>query len=826
DSIREFQKEAIWRQMQEYKRDARRSQQRASDLERRQEQWTMRIGRLCHAWDQAVAQLDTIINSDASDGSLSSAHPSAVDSWLGMLLPTKIAETADDGMATDDSSSAVEKSDVVQTSLQRFNRAVQTILRQLEGKSTSPVDWQSAIERLSRMRTSEKEVADLRSQVAQFSRQIAEEREQLEASQTELRRALKKLDRSVCPTVQALDVETQPHQQNSGNSPHSHASGPASPAKGDSSRAESSNTTAIANGAVYSRAGSPSAAASPTQQQTAQQQQQLQQPQQPQEANDKTDYRELAERRLSEIEEKVRENTEIQKQLDALRLQISNIPDHIIAETSLFKQAEASREYYNAESLRLQAEVDRLFKEVAELKSSRTEFDMSLQAAANSQRQILEAELQRLQTDLVRVRNHRDQVQRELESRRAQDTVEDQKSTELKLLSDVRRERMNSLISENKRLLACIAVLKGDRSAFETYTDEELSKTTAVADELRAKLDQALRREKQLSAQLAASSRPDTSQLAADLTRAQETVDSLQKRLAKYESILGGACVDEHGQMLAELPDKADELAQKQRQVDEMILQRDSLQRTSEMMERELQTICDSFTKLEKQNTSKVWELASKEQHISRVVAEKCKYEEKFIGLNKDREAQKQANQALRHQNQKQLEHIKTIEERDRAMAQELSLASAETQQATLAWQGCQTNLQESQRRTQELEEQVRALEEKHRVATQMLDERTDSLSRAEHERRRAEEALELASKRVSEAEKITNQSGLAQMCADYKALLKCPTCQTHFKSHVLLRCMHVFCKECIDSRIETRQRKCPSCSEPFGAKDVRQIYL
>ncbi|KAJ1937250.1 E3 ubiquitin-protein ligase bre1, partial [Linderina macrospora] len=438
-----------------------------------------------------------------------------------------------------------------------------------------------------------------------------------------------------------------------------------------------------------------------------------------------TDYCELAERRLAEIEEKVQENAEIERQLNALRMQIANIPDHIIAETALYKQAESSREYYNTESLRLQAEVDRLFKEVAELNSSRTEFDMSLQAAANSQRQILEAELQRLQNDLMRVRNHRDQVQRELESRRAQDAVEDQKSTELKLLSDVRRERMNSLISENKRLMAYISVLKGDRSAFETYTEEELSKTTAVTDELRAKLDQALRREKQLVAQLKESSQSDAVQLAADLVQAQANAESLQKRLAKYEAILGGVCVDENGQMAAELPDKADELALKQKQVDEMALERDNLQRTSEMMERELQTICDSFTKLEKQNTSKVWELTSKEQHISRVVAEKCKYEEKFIGLNKEREALRQASQTLRHQNQKQLEHIKAVEERDRAMAQELSLANTETQQATLAWQGCQTQLQASQLRTQELEEQVRALEEKHRAATQLLDERT-----------------------------------------------------------------------------------------------------
>ncbi|KAJ2854677.1 E3 ubiquitin-protein ligase bre1 [Coemansia erecta] len=561
---------------------------------------------------------------------------------------------------------------------------------------------------------------------------------------------------------------------------------------------------------------------------------------------DKIDYKLLAERRLAEIEAKIHENTQLISQVDALKLQIANVPDHIVAETVLYKQALSSREYYSVQAQRLQAEVERLFAEIAQLKTSRAEFEESILTESTSQRQSLEAEMQRLQNDLVRVRHHRDQIQRELEERRAQDAVEDQKSSELKLLSDVRRERMNALISENKRLLTYISVLKGDRSAFETYTDDELSKTTAVADELRARLEQAVRREKKLSSQLEALSINGTSdearvaspshaspesdsalRLAAELQTLRQEADMLQARVCKYEEVLGGVWVDEKGQIIegAE-PSKSNELVAKQAKLDSLTLERDSLLKTSEMMERELQTICESFAKLEEQNTSKVWDLSLKEQAIARVVAEKCKYEEKFIGLNKDREAQRQSNQALRLQNVKQLEHIKAIEERDRMLSHQLSLAGNEVQQATLAWQTTLAKLQESQQRTQELEEQAKVLEERARIATAALNERTESLGAMEHEKNRIQESLDLANRQISEAEKISNQSDLAEMYTSYKALLKCPTCQVRFKSHVLTRCMHVFCKECIDSRIETRQRKCPSCSEPFGAKDVRQIYL
>lgn len=58
------------------------------------------------------------------------------------------------------------------------------------------------------------------------------------------------------------------------------------------------------------------------------------------------------------------------------------------------------------------------------------------------------------------------------------------------------------------------------------------------------------------------------------------------------------------------------------------------------------------------------------------------------------------------------------------------------------------------------------------------------------------------------------------------QTLLKCSACHTRFRSHLLLRCMHTFCKECIDIRIGTRQRRCPSCGESFGSSDVRQFYF
>lgn len=59
-----------------------------------------------------------------------------------------------------------------------------------------------------------------------------------------------------------------------------------------------------------------------------------------------------------------------------------------------------------------------------------------------------------------------------------------------------------------------------------------------------------------------------------------------------------------------------------------------------------------------------------------------------------------------------------------------------------------------------------------------------------------------------------------------YKKLLKCNSCHVREKNAVLTKCMHVFCRTCLEERVETRQRKCPNCGEAFSATDIRNIYL
>ena len=56
--------------------------------------------------------------------------------------------------------------------------------------------------------------------------------------------------------------------------------------------------------------------------------------------------------------------------------------------------------------------------------------------------------------------------------------------------------------------------------------------------------------------------------------------------------------------------------------------------------------------------------------------------------------------------------------------------------------------------------------------------------------------------------------------------MLRCSVCQDRFKEVAITRCFHLFCKECIETNLANRHRKCPMCGEKFGHDDVKQVYF
>lgn len=125
---------------------------------------------------------------------------------------------------------------------------------------------------------------------------------------------------------------------------------------------------------------------------------------------------------------------------------------------------------------------------------------------------------------------------------------------------------------------------------------------------------------------------------------------------------------------------------------------------------------------------------------------------------------------------------------------------------------------------------------------------------RISNEKRRLEDQVQQLERRISKFEaaesaskgskdKTAQVEELERFNDDLTKMLKCTSCKTRFKSHVITRCYHlrmflsyqrsqeqmlitpaIVCHECIEARLSHRQRKCPTCQMAFGQADVAQV--
>ena len=90
------------------------------------------------------------------------------------------------------------------------------------------------------------------------------------------------------------------------------------------------------------------------------------------------------------------------------------------------------------------------------------------------------------------------------------------------------------------------------------------------------------------------------------------------------------------------------------------------------MLKVELETLGKAWSKLEEQNSRKVFDLASTEEQSLKLTAEKTKLEQKVAAMTKQATSLQNMAIAQKRQSEKQLEQIRKLEELERSLNQQL----------------------------------------------------------------------------------------------------------------------------------------------------------
>lgn len=539
--------------------------------------------------------------------------------------------------------------------------------------------------------------------------------------------------------------------------------------------------------------------------------------------------RRLAISRQTELDEMKGQDTQLREEVEKTRAQLGHMSEEKIQDSqhvkALLVQMQSVRhesEFYRSEVLRLRSDLD-------DLHSSRRKFVDTLENEEKNRRAALEAELKKLESDISRVRDSRDRFQQMYENRCTKDDYEMQQNQEIRKIANTRKDRITSLTTDIQRLQTMLAANTDDWESYAFYlkgpsdhaTLKELRDSLKAADEHIANLQIELDTSKEVAQQVREYAAVKESE-----TQLKEQVATLSARIAELDNVVGSGAKESVKSLVATLGDKEAAL----RRLELKVQAHEAVQVP---LLNELHTVATAWGLLEEATSRKAIDLAQKEDLIFKLLSDKTRQESKCTHLVRAKEQSANMTAVMKRQSDMQLEQIQRLEEREKALG--LQMITFEKDQTVLSTEVTvhKTNLQELTQHNAGFKEKFTKQEERLVELQTLLKERSDAYESEAQARKRLAEESESMRKKLEEQNKKSESSlsggessEAAKQAARYLKLLKCPACDVNFKSHVILRCMHVFCKSCMDKQMEYRQRKCPTCRENFGAKDMKEIYL
>uniref|UniRef100_A0A8C7FPD1 E3 ubiquitin protein ligase n=1 Tax=Oncorhynchus kisutch TaxID=8019 RepID=A0A8C7FPD1_ONCKI len=244
----------------------------------------------------------------------------------------------------------------------------------------------------------------------------------------------------------------------------------------------------------------------------------------------------------------------------------------------------------------------------------------------------------------------------------------------------------------------------------------------------------------------------------------------------------------------------------------------------------EMDVTGQAFEDMQEQNIRLMQQLREKDDANFKLMSERIKSNQIHKLLKEEKEELADQLLTLKTQVDAQLQVVRKLEEKERLLQGTIGTAERELALRTQAldmnkrkvakthlWKMTRAQLDQVQQRLGTVREEV--------------IENSISKEKQSFNARRAQEDISKLRRKIEKAKKPaeTVRNGddiLNEEINDYKARLTCPCCNSRVKDAVLTKCFHVFCFECVKTRYDTRQRKCPKCNAAFGANDFHRIYI
>nr|XP_021206386.1 E3 ubiquitin-protein ligase Bre1 isoform X2 [Bombyx mori] len=544
------------------------------------------------------------------------------------------------------------------------------------------------------------------------------------------------------------------------------------------------------------------------------------------------------------------ESMQMKTALDETRLQLQNAKNLHMRQIEMMESEELSRQKaLRAEMIQLEDVLGQLRKEYEML---RIEFEQNL--AANEQTGPINREMRHLITSL---QNHNQQLKGEVHryKRKYKDTSQE--------LNKARKEVEEANTRGGERGDEKPLTVKkeepdpeGDdvtcgNSAGETklplskdHGRAKMQEQEQIIKDLKQQLKKAVNEQKELKLLLdmykgvSKEQRDKVQLMAAERKARQELEDHRQKAKMAQESKRERRMADEDAlRKIKQLEEQKYEL---QKQLSCARPNADALHGFSrpfagspeeEALLNEMEVTGQAFEDMQEQNSRLIQQLREKDDANFKLMSERIKAN----SLHKLLREEKQLLQEQVITRDQQIESMgavaRRLEEKERLLQATLSAVEKELLLRQQAMEMHKRKAIESAQSAADLKLHLEKYHAQMKEAQQVVAEKTSALEAEAYKTKRLHEELAIL-RRKAERMKKMEQAGssmdevLLEEIREYKETLTCPSCKVKRKDAVLTKCFHVFCWDCLRTRYETRQRKCPKCNAAFGANDYHRLYL
>ncbi|KAG7098761.1 hypothetical protein E1B28_000670 [Marasmius oreades] len=765
DKLELFRKEAIYRRMKHYSRECEYNQARIAELEERKVTCEAGLAAMSACWQLLMDTLRSMVDPDDEE-------PPTTDEIRDLYhISTFVTE---DTMPE------------LKSSLEKTQRATAQVVSKILSKAGVPAKHLDA-----QSRKAQAESAALKSQLDLLRVKLHDSEETSQRYREALSAAENRLERLQSKTVKALQLKPAPEAEEQERMTEREQRKPSSPErKGDHEEIAQLEE-------VYWQ-----------------------------------DIAESREKRIFELEYQVMDLT---GKLHSAVIQMQTPTLQQLANSVHYKMLMMRLSQVSTSLSEKEQEIAKLKIELQESISANKVAEEALQRDTAQEIADLKTLVAQRDTNLARLRENRDQQGAELHERRLKESVRITSCEEHKTLAASRAERINVLNSQLKRCRLQLAA-QANREDIVSFLLEVPNDDMNYVEALHLELSNVKKRLATLEQACSNldEDHPDIARHIQAEAEALQKLSDVSTELERYHTVYG-----ELSSLHPDVSQLASQLQQKEGELQRLRLLDKQREQTETSLYTEVEKLSAAWEALDTQVKGKVFDLTAMEDKLVKALTEKAKAENKFYASMRDKEATELERKNLARNLEKHAKVVETLKESENKLKEQIAMAQKilvsreqssnchqkEINDLRMKHKELEGLLHEERTKYQTLFRNTHAVEKDTLNLQRQLRSKMEDCDRSKKDLQR--QALKLQSKErlLSSRARATDQD-VDSRVADSMKILRCSTCNINFRKVLLTKCWHTFCKDCIEARISTRQRKCPACNVAFGQSDVQTIFF